>query len=76
MAPVNEDEPTPPEPPAFVAAMYRTRAAVGASERMPLRVLILFIVTIGCTTLAPIPANIIGVAAVVLLALDTATHRR
>jgi hypothetical protein len=73
--PVNEDEPIP-DPPAYQQIFRRTTASIGASDRIPLRVLILFIITIGCTTLAPIPANIIGVAAVVLLALDTALHRR
>lgn len=54
----------------------RSRDAMGISDRMPARVLILFILSAGCAALAPIPANIAGVAAVVLLALDTATHRR
>jgi hypothetical protein len=43
---------------------------------MPVRVLVLFVIAVGCVVLSPIPANMVGVAALVLLALDTATHRR
>jgi hypothetical protein len=50
--------------------------ATGATDRVPLRVLVLFVVAVVCATLAPIPANVVGVAALVLLALDVALHRR
>lgn len=73
--PVNE-EPLPPEPTLADRFVTRSRAAIGASDRMPVRVFILFILIGGCTTLAPIPFNLIGVGAVALLALDTAVHRR
>lgn len=75
MSPVNE-EIIVEEDPRFARFVARSRHAIGASDRMPVRVLILFILTGGCVTLAPTPINFIGVAAVVLLALDTATHRR
>lgn len=75
MSPVNE-EVQPAEDPRFERFRQRTTRAVGASERMPVRVLVLFVVAIACAAIAPIPANIVGVAAIVLLALDTAIHRR
>ena len=75
MSPVNEYEPEP-EPPAYERIFAKSRASIGASDRMPIRVLILFMVIATCTTLAPIPVNIIGVCALALLALDTALHRR
>jgi len=73
--PVNELEPEP-EPTIADRFMPRVRAVTGTSDRMPLRVLILFILTGACVTLAPTPINIIGVAALFMLALDTVTHRR
>jgi hypothetical protein len=75
MSPVNE-EPPEPQTPRFDRLVVRSRGAMGASDRMPVRVLFLFILTICTIALAPVPANIFGVAAVVLLALDTAMHRR
>jgi hypothetical protein len=54
----------------------RSREVAGASDRLPLRVIILFILSIVCVTLAQVPFNLVGVAAIVLLALDTAAHRR
>ena len=68
----------PPEPEPTLADRFavRSRAAIGASDRIPVRVIILFILMGGCVTLAPLPANIIGVAALALLALDTSLHRR
>lgn len=53
-----------------------SRDAMGASERLPVRVIILFTVAIVCATFAPIPYNLIGAGSIVLLALDTAIHRR
>lgn len=53
-----------------------SREAVGANSRMPARVIVLFTVAIACSTLAPLPVNIIGAGSIVLLALDTAIHRR
>lgn len=71
------DTPIESQPdPRVERLLSRTRTAVGASDRMPVRVLAYFVLIGACMTLAPIPANIIGVAAVALLALDTAIHRR
>ena len=75
MSPVNEEEPVP-QPTLADRFAIRSRTLMGASDRMPIRVLILFTLTAMCVTLAPIPANLIGVAALSLLALDTAVHRR
>jgi hypothetical protein len=76
MSPVNEELPVAELDPLIERLVTRTRSAIGASDRIPVRILIYFITIAGICTLAPIPANIIGVAAVALLALDTATHRR
>jgi hypothetical protein len=73
--PVNE-EPEVQRDPRMDQILERSRHAIGASDRMPVRVILLFIVSVTCAALAPIPANIVGVAAVVLLALDTSLHRR
>jgi len=73
--PVNEVPPEP-EPTLGEKLVVRSRGAIGASDRMPVRVIILFILSICCVAVAPVPANIVGVAAVVLLALDTSLHRR
>jgi len=67
--PVNEPEPEP-EPTLAERFIPRARASIGASDRLPVRVLMLFIITGVCVTLAPIPANIIGVIGICLLALD------
>lgn len=74
--PVNEELPEEPQDPRFAKVLARSRHAVGASDRMPVRVLILFVVSAGSAAFAEFPANIVGVAAIVLLALDTAVHRR
>jgi hypothetical protein len=74
--PVNEGIDTEPEVPITSRVVIASRNAIGASERMPVRVIVLFTVATGCATLAPLPINIVGVAAIVLLALDTAIHRR
>jgi hypothetical protein len=73
--PVNEMPPEP-EPTLADRLAIRSRAAIGASDRMPVRVILLFVLTGVCVTLAPIPANLLGVAALSLLALDTSLHRR
>lgn len=74
--PVN-DEPIIEEPHPYAERFFtQTRRAVGATDRIPLRIMALFIVIAVCTALAPIPANLVGVAAVALLALDSALHRR
>jgi hypothetical protein len=75
LSPVNEEAPLP-DPTTVDRFVARSRGAIGASDRMPVRVLFLFILSICCVAVAPVPANIVGVAAVVLLALDTAVHRR
>ena len=75
--PVNEE--LPPEDvrdPVIERLVTRSRGVMGASDRMPIRVIVLVVVIVGLMTLAPTPANIIGVAATVLLALDIAQHRR
>jgi hypothetical protein len=77
MSPVNEyveDEPVVVTVPERVSGVIHR--ATGASDRVSLRVILLFIVVSVCVALAPMPANIVGVAAVVLLALDTSLHRR
>ena len=73
--PVNE---LPPEPEPTLADRFvpQARRAVGATDRIPLRVMVLFVVAAASMVVAPIPFNVIGVGAVALLALDTATHRR
>lgn len=74
--PVNEYvEPDEPIRRVELAQQVVSRAT-GATDRVPLRVLVLFVVAVVCATLAPLPANVVGVAALVLLALDTALHRR
>lgn len=75
MSPVN-DEPLPPEPTLGERFAVRSRAAIGASDRMPVRIILLFVLIGVCVTLAPIPANLLGVGALSLLALDTSLHRR
>jgi hypothetical protein len=52
------------------------KASAGVTNNLTLRVVVLFLVAMVCVALAPMPANLIGVAAVCLLALDTAAHRR
>jgi hypothetical protein len=77
VSPVNEE--LPPDEvrdPVIERLVTRARDAMGASERMPIRVLVYFVALAACMTTAPTPANIIGVAALALLALDTAQHRR
>jgi hypothetical protein len=70
---IEEPEVLPPVTDRVTASVRR---AVGASDRIPARVLLLFVVVVICTATAPIPANLVGVAAAVLLALDTSLHRR
>lgn len=65
-----------PVDPRFERILARSRHAVGASDRMPVRVIFLFIIIGICMTLSPTPANIVGIGATLLLSLDTATHRR
>ena len=76
MSPVNdivvEDEPVQ----KIELARMAVAKVTGASETLPLRLIVLFVVAVVCSTLAPIPWNGVGVAAVVLLALDTAMNRR
>jgi hypothetical protein len=75
MSPVNEDEPIAP-PSRREVWSDRAAKSIGASDRMPIRVFILFVTAVACVTLAPVPANLLGVAAVVLLAIDSTQHRR
>lgn len=77
--PVNEEPPEPEPDPRVVRvqnALIRSRDLMGGSDRMPIRVILLVIIVGICMTLAPTPANIIGVGALLLLSLDIATHRR
>jgi hypothetical protein len=76
--PVNEgiDIDLPAKEPITSQVVIASRNAIGASDRLPVRVIVLFTVAIACSTLAPLPINIIGAAAIVLLALDTAIHRK
>jgi hypothetical protein len=74
--PVNEEEIVVEDSTLVDRFVARSRGAIGASDRMPARVIVDFVIAIACTALAPIPVNIVGVAAVVLLALDTSLHRR
>lgn len=74
--PVNDMVEPPDEIRRLEVMQQAVSRATGADHRVPLRVLVLFVVAVVCCTLAPIPANVVGVAAMVLLALDTALHRR
>lgn len=74
--PVNELPPEPEPDPRVERVLAQTRRAIGASDRMPVRVMVYIVVAAIATTFAPLPANVIGVAAIALLALDTALHRR
>jgi hypothetical protein len=76
MSPVNEFIEEPEVVPVTDRVASTIRHAVGASDRLPVRVLLLFVVVVICTAMAPLPANLVGVAAAVLLALDTSLHRR
>jgi hypothetical protein len=75
--PVNEEPIEEEEDPRFerVRAMA-SRGLMGASDRMPVRVIILAIIVGVCVTLSPTPANIIGGVALLLLIIDLAQHRR
>ena len=76
MSPVNE-EPIEEEPdPRFARVQAGARDVMGASERMPIRVILLVILIGLCGATSPIPANIIGIVALLLLTLDIAVHRR
>jgi len=76
VSPVNE-EPIEEEPdPRFAKVQSATRDVMGASERMPIRVILLVILIGLCGATSPIPANIIGIVALLLLTLDIAVHRR
>jgi len=66
--PVNEEEP-PPEPTIADRYVPRVRAAIGATDRTPVRMIVLFIIIGACLAVAPPPFNAIGFAALVLLAL-------
>jgi hypothetical protein len=74
--PVNEYIEEPEVVPAPQRVASTLRRAVGATDRLPTRVLLLFVVVIVCMATAPYPASLIGAAAIVLLALDTSLHRR
>jgi hypothetical protein len=78
MSPVNEGfEPElPVKEPIASQVVIASRNAIGATNTMPARIIVLFTVAIACSTLAPLPINIVGVAAIVLLAIDAAAHRR
>lgn len=74
--PTNEEEPVEELDPIIERAIHRTRGVIGASDRMPIRVIVLIITILVCVTLSPTPANIIGLAALTLLAIDITQHRR
>jgi hypothetical protein len=78
MSPTNEDYADEADRPTTVVERVAivSREVVGASERMPVRVVVLFVIALACVILAQVPFNVVGGAAIVLLALDTATHRR
>jgi hypothetical protein len=61
---------------AYVRIKQKVSTAAGADERLPLRVIVLFAITAGCLGTAVTPLQFIGLAAIMLLALDTAKHRR
>jgi predicted glycosyltransferase len=73
--PVNEEIPEP-EPTLGDRFAMRSRVAITGGGSMAVRTIVLFVTAIICVALAPVPANMVGVAAVVLLALDTAARRR
>jgi hypothetical protein len=75
--PTNDIPPDDDEVPDIVKRIgNQTRQVAGASERLPLRVIVLFAVTAGCLGTAITPLNFIGLVGIILLALDTAQHRR
>jgi hypothetical protein len=71
-----DEPPEQPADPRLEQVIRQTRIAVGASDRMPVRVMVLFIASVVCAALAPLPFSLVGVSALALLALDTAIHRR
>jgi len=66
--PVNEVPPDP-EPTLGERFAVRSRAAIGATDRTPVRMIVLFICIGACLAVAPPPFNALGFAALVLLAL-------
>ena len=74
--PINEEEPIPEPDPRVERFVMASRHVVGATERVPIRVVVLLVIALVSVTLAPLPINLIGVGAVLLLAIDTASHRR
>lgn len=76
MSPVNEEPEELVPDPRFVRVQTTTRGLMGASDRIPIRLIVLFIILSVCVTLSPTPANIIGVGALFLITIDTALHRR
>jgi len=77
MSPVNEEPVVEEEDPRFAKVRaIASRGVMGASDRMPLRVILLVLLIGICGSTSPIPANIIGIIALLLLTIDTAIHRR
>jgi hypothetical protein len=74
--PITEGVEPPDEIRRIELIQQQVSRATGADPRVPMRVLVLFVVAVVCGTMAPVPYSVVGVAAMVLLALDTALHRR
>jgi hypothetical protein len=77
MSPVNEEPIVEEEDPRFAnVRAIASRGVMGASDRMPARVIVLLLLTGLTVSLAPIPANIVGIITLLLLTIDIAIHRR
>lgn len=75
--PVNEEPIEEEEDPRFAKVRaIASRGVMGGTDRFPVRVIILAIIVGITVTLSPTPANIIGGAALLLLIIDIAQHRR
>ena len=61
---------------AALEALGATQRAIGATPSVPVRVLVLMAVTGICLAFAPLPYSGVGIASLVLLALDVGRARR
>jgi hypothetical protein len=78
LSPVTDIPPEPAPDPrveALQRAQQRVARTVGATDRVPLRVIVLALIVGACAVTAPIPFNAIAVMATVLLIIDIATRR-
>jgi len=52
------------------------REVIRGGDAITARLVVLFAVALSCVTLAQVPFNAVGAAAIGLIALDVASHRR